>query len=96
MDSTFSLISPPSTPIDVAEINMPNRNALADPVANHSPQLDKSQMQNSNIQEIDNDNRPSPEHKIYHFHNCRIMDSFNTRTITMENCGNEVPQVTIC
>ena len=24
------------------------------------------------------------------------MDSFNTRTITMENCGNKIPQVTIC
>ena len=71
------------------------RNTLV--VANQSPQLDKSQMQNSGIQEIVDDNRSSlVEHKIYHFHNCRIADSFNTRTMTMENCGNKVPQVTIC
>ena len=78
---------------------MANRNTLVDPiiVANKSSQSDKSpQMQNGNIQEIDNDNRPSHEYKIYHFHNCRIVDSLNTRTITMENRGNNVPQVTIC
>ena len=64
-----------------------------------TPQLEISpQMQNGNIQEIDDDNCPSQEHKIYHFHNCRIvyLDSFNTRTVTMESCGNQVPQVTIC
>ena len=81
--------------------NMANKNTLLDPIfvanLNQSPQLDKSlQMQSGDIQEINDDNRPSPEHKIYHFHNCRIMDSFNTRTITMENSGNKVPQVTIC
>ena len=70
-------------------------------ISNQSPQLDKSQMQleSGSIQEIDDDNRPaSQEHKVYHFHNCRIvyLDSFNTRTLTMENCGNKVPQVTIC
>ena len=66
-------------------------------VTNQSTQLDKSlQMQNSNIQDIDDDNRPSSEHKIYHFHNCRMMDSFNTRTITMEKCGNKNPQVANC
>ena len=78
---------------------MANRNHLVDPtiVADQSLQFDKSpQMQYGNIQEIVDDNRPSLEHKIYHFHNYRIMDSFNTRTITMENCGNKVPQVTIC
>jgi hypothetical protein len=54
-------------------------------------------MQNDNIQEIDasDDNRPSQGHKLYHFHNCIIVDSFNIPTITMENCGNKVPQVTI-
>ena len=80
---------------------MANKNTLVDPIIvanlNQSPQLTKSpQMQNGNIQKINDDNRPSPEHKIYHFHNCRIMNSFNTRTITMENSGNKVPQVTIC
>jgi len=78
---------------------MANRNALVDPITatdqSESPQLDKSQVQNGNIQEIDDNNRSSSEHKILHFHNCRIVDSFNTRTITMENCGNEIPQVTI-
>ena len=77
---------------------MANRNTLpVDPiiVADQSRQLDKSpQMQYGNIQEIVDDNRPSLEHKIYHFHNCRIADSFNTCTIRMENCGNKVPQVT--
>ena len=82
-------------------LNMANKNTLVDPIIvanlNQSPQLTKSpQMQNGNIQKINDDNRPSPEHKIYHFHNCRIMNSFNTRTITMENSGNKVPQVTIC
>ena len=82
-------------------LNMANKNTLVDPIIvanlNQSPQFTKSpQMQNGNIQKINDDNRPSPEHKIYHFHNCRIMNSFNTRTITMENSGNKVPQVTIC
>ena len=78
---------------------MANRDTLVDPiiVADQSSQLDKSpQMQNGNTQEIVDDNCPSIEHKIYHFHNCRIADSFNTRTITMENCGNKVPQATVC
>ena len=79
---------------------MANRNTgtLMDPVvANQSSQSDKSpQMQNGDIQEIDNDNRPSHEYKIYHLHHCRIMNSFNTRTISTENSGNNVPQVTIC
>ena len=66
-------------------------------LANQFPQLDKfPQMQDGNIQEIDDGNSSRSGHKTYHFHNCRIMDSFNTRTITMENCGNKVPQVTMC
>ena len=65
-------------------------------VTNQSTQLDKSlQMQNGNIQEIDDDNHPSSEHKIFHFHNCRIMDSFSTRTITMEKCGNKTLKLLI-
>ena len=59
----------------------------------------QTRMQKYEIQEINEDNRQT--HKIYHFQNCGTvnfnMDSFNTRTITMENCGNKVPpQVNIC
>ena len=48
-----------------------------------------------NPQEINEENCQA--HKIYNFQNCGTVnlnvDSFNTRTITMENCGNKV---TIC
>ena len=56
------------------------------------------QTQKCDIQEINEENRQTQ--KIYHFQNCGTVnlnvDSFNTRTITMENCGNKVPQVTLC
>ena len=78
---------------------MANGNPSTDPIilTNQSPELDSSTssqmpVQNGNIPDV----RPSSENKIYHFHNCRIMDSFNTRTIAMDNCGNKLPQVTIC
>ena len=48
------------------------------------------------IQEINEDIRQA--HKIYHFQNCGTVymsvDSFNARGVRMENCGNNVPQVT--
>ena len=37
-------------------------------------------------------------HRIYHIQNCGTMympvDSFNAHGIRMENCGNNVPQIT--
>ena len=46
------------------------------------------------IQEINEDFRQT--HKIYQFQNCGIvyMDSLNARGVRMENCDNNVPQVT--
>ena len=53
-----------------------------------------SQTQKPYIQEINEDIRQT--HKTYHFQNCGTvyMDSFNARGVRMENCGNNVPQVT--
>ena len=49
------------------------------------------------IQEINEDNCQT--HKI-NFQNCGTVnlniDSFNARGVKMRNCGNKVPQVTIC
>ena len=55
-----------------------------------SPQTQKC----NNIQEINEDNHQT--HKIYHFENCGTvyMDSFNTHSVKMENCGNNTPKVT--
>ena len=52
------------------------------------------QAQNGDIQGTDNDNHQT--HKTYHFHNCEMvyLDSLNTRSVTMEDCGNHVRQVT--
>jgi hypothetical protein len=52
------------------------------------------QTQKSDIQEINEDIHQT--HKIYHFQNCGTvyMDSNNARGVRMENCGNNVPQVT--
>ena len=46
------------------------------------------------IQEINEDIRQT--HKIYQFQNCGIvyMDSLNARGVSIENSGNNVPQVT--
>ena len=37
-------------------------------------------------------------HKIYNFQNCGTVympvDSFNARGVRMENCGNNIPQIT--
>lgn len=46
------------------------------------------------IQQIDEDDRQA--YTIYQFHNCGTvyLDSLNTRNVAMENCGNNVPQVT--
>jgi hypothetical protein len=45
-------------------------------------------------QEIDEDH-DCQVHKVYHFYNCVVhLDSQNTHTTTMENCGNHLPQVT--
>jgi hypothetical protein len=69
-----------------------------DPIIVDQSSADPTRMgkspQKSNGQEIDEDDREV--HKIYHFYNCGVVnvDSLNTRTITMENCGNYVPQVT--
>ena len=57
------------------------------------PTLDKMnypQAQNGDIQGTDDDNHQT--HKTYHFHNCGMvyLDSFNTRRVTMEDCGNQV------
>ncbi|KAF8811972.1 hypothetical protein BYT27DRAFT_6433498 [Phlegmacium glaucopus] len=46
------------------------------------------QMQNSDIQEMDEDVRQEPG--IYYFKNCGTVYV----GVTMENCGNNVPQVT--
>ena len=48
----------------------------------------------SDTQDINEDIRQT--HKIYHFQNCGTVsvDSFNARGVTMENCGNTIPQVT--
>ena len=51
--------------------------------------------QKCDIQELNEDIRQT--HKLYHFQNrgTVYMDSFNARGVSMENCGNHVPQV-IC
>ena len=59
------------------------------------PSLEKTANSPSpEIQEINEDIRQA--HKIYHFQNCGTVyiDSFNARGVRMENCGNNVPQVT--
>ena len=59
------------------------------------PSLEKATNSRSpDIQEINEDIRQT--HKIYQFQNCGIvyMDSFNARGVKMENCGNDVAQVT--
>ena len=55
------------------------------------PRVNTPQMQDSAIQEIDRQ-----AYTIYHFHNCGTvyLDSLNAHNVTMENCGNNVPQVT--
>ena len=67
---------------------------VADPGSLEKPQTQKKY----DIQEINEEKRKT--HKSYYFQNCGIVnlnvDSFNTRTITMENCGNKVQRVTIC
>ena len=48
------------------------------------------------IEEMNEDIRQT--HNIYHFQNCGTVsmsvDSFNARGVRMENCGNNIPQVT--
>ena len=61
------------------------------------PTLEKMndlQVQNGDIQGTDDDNHQT--HKTYHFHNCEMvyLDSLNTRSVTMEDCGDHVQQVT--
>ena len=77
---------------------MVERNTL---IVDRSPQaadlslrLEKTtNPQSPDIQEIKKDIRQT--HKIYHFQNCGAvyMDSFNAHGVRMENCGNNVPQV---
>ena len=63
-----------------------------------NPRLEKTMNSRSpDIQEINEDIRQT--HKIYyHFQNCGTVympvNSFNARGVRMENCGNNVPQVT--
>ena len=61
------------------------------------PRLEKTLNSRSpDVQEINEDIRQS--HKIYHIQNCGTVympvDSFNARGVRMENCGNNVPQIT--
>ena len=57
-----------------------------------------SGTQKCDIQEINEDNCQT--HKIYQFQNCGAVtlniDSFRTRGVRMEHCGNKVPQVATC
>ena len=63
------------------------------------PKSEKTTTRNSrspDVQGINEDVRQT--HKIYHFQNCGTVympvDSYNARGVIMENCGNDVPQVT--
>jgi hypothetical protein len=49
---------------------------------------------NSDIQAMYEDDRQI--YNIYHFQDCGTvyLNSFNARGVTMENCGNYIPQVT--
>jgi hypothetical protein len=53
-----------------------------------------SQTQKRNIKEVNEDNRQT--HNIYHIKNCGTVyvDSLNAHDVRMENCGNNVPNVT--
>ena len=61
------------------------------------PSLEKTTNSRSpDIEEISEDIRQTQN--IYHFQNCGTVcmsvDSFNARGVSMENCGNNIPQVT--
>ena len=59
------------------------------------PRVEKKPNPRSpDIQEINED--ICQIHKIYQFQNCGTvyMDSLNARGVRMDNCGNNVPQVT--
>jgi hypothetical protein len=66
----------------------------ADPMLENITNPRSPQTQKCDIQEINEDNCQT--HIIYHFQNCGTvnMDSFNARNVRMENCGNNVPQLT--
>ena len=54
------------------------------------------QMQKCDIQEIDDSEDNHQTHKIYQIQNCGTvyMESSNAHSVRMENCSNNVPQVT--
>ena len=63
------------------------------------PSLNRATNSRSpDIQEINKDSDNRQTHPIYHFQNCGTVympvDSFNARGVRMENCGNNVPQIT--
>lgn len=63
-----------------------------------SPRSPQTQKCDIKLEEINDDNRQI--HTIYQFQNCGTVnlsiDSFNASGVRMENCGNNVPQVTNC
>ena len=79
--------------VDFSSYSTPFKRIMASP----DSRLEKTTNSRSPyIQEINEDIRQS--HRIYHFQNCGTVcmsaESFNARGVRMENCGNNIPQVT--
>ena len=59
--------------------------------------MNHPQKQNAGIQEIDEENHEADKiYLIKNYGGTVYVDSHNTRTVTMENCGNQGRQVQNC
>ena len=82
------------TTINAHRIIHATRQGVMSPQAADPKVEKKTNSRSPDIQEINED--ICQTHKIYQFQNCGTvyMDSLNARGVRMDNCGNNVPQVT--